>query len=75
MALTNQTHTQTFSATSSVTSNDDEQVIVFLSANVGTDGKPTYDQAIKDMELYKEHKTECVKDINDFREYVESFVE
>ena len=75
MALTNQTHTQTFSATSSITDGDKQETIVFLSAQVGTDGNPKYDQSIKDMELYKANKKECLKDINDFREYVEAHID
>lgn len=73
--MLNYSKSMTFSGTSEIEENtlnqmSEKKVVAYLSASVGDDGKPTFNESIQDTALYLEYQTEVDSDIKSFKDVV-----
>jgi hypothetical protein len=52
----------------------DDVSVVFMSANIGTDGTYNVTQTVQDLALYEANKKECDADYKEFKKKVDEIV-
>lgn len=73
--MLNYSKSMTFSGTSevevsSLSTMTEKKVVAYMSASVGDNGNPTFNESIQDTSLYLEHQDEVEADIKSFKDAV-----